>query len=173
MGWWSPHEVNLLPTRYCLNIIMPQDLAIISQSVFHLCSCGPLAAVCPSNPWDKWRLISPRTCICDQVCSLVVWFQICPIVHHTEEQLVAALPLLVPGKLCPFSTAVTSSCHCSQVGPTENQMVDLLSLSVTQLAFLALVRVALRLMFVPLHLCQIWECYHVWLYSTWLQQKPF
>jgi len=95
-------EVNLLPTRYCLNIIMPQDKAIISHLVFHLCSCGPLAAICPSHPSDKWRLISPRTCICDQVCSVVVLCQICPILHHNEEQLVALLPLLVPCKLCPF-----------------------------------------------------------------------
>ena len=37
----------------------------------------------------------------DQVYPVVEWYHVCPIVH-TEEQLVAPIPLLVPGKLCPF-----------------------------------------------------------------------
>ena len=53
---------------------------------------------CHSHPPDKWRLIY----ICDQVCPVVVWCQVCLIVH-TEEQLVAPLPLLVPGKLYSFA----------------------------------------------------------------------
>ena len=90
----------------------PQDIAWTSSCPTGIVHNFPLAAICPSHPSDKWRLISPRTCVCDQVCSEVVWCQICPIAQNTEEKLIAPLPLLVPGKLCPFPQQLHQwSCH--------------------------------------------------------------
>ena len=78
---------------------------------------GLMVPPCHSHPPDKWRLISPRTYICDQVCPVVVWCQVCPIVH-TEEQLVAPLPLLVTGKLCPFpSSYLNGAVTSAQLSP--------------------------------------------------------